>query len=402
MKIAFIVNKFPTISETFILNQITGLMDMGHQVEIFAQLPSTETKVQFDVAKYNLLNHTHYCAAIPKNKTLRRIKTLFLITMNLFRAPAKVTKALKILLFNSKEFSYPHLYSVFMFLGKKFDIIHAHFGPNGITGVLLKSAGFGSRLCVTFHGLGIRLAEEKGTHIYNKLFQMAEVVLANSKYTYDKLMTLGAKPDKTVNHPVGIDLERFTKGSVTNDRKPDSITIVSISRLVREKGLDYGIGAFSKLKQKYPDIHLIYKIIGEGPLDGELRKLIKSISLEEDILLFGPADQAEVTEHLRNANIFLLPSLTEGLGVVLLEAQAMELPIVACSVGGVPEAVISGKSAFLVPEKDVDALAEKLEYLITHPGLWSRMGIAGREYVKKNYDIKTLNQKLVKIYRSIL
>ena len=116
MKIAFIVNKFPAVSETFILNQITGLMDMGHQVEIFARFPSTDTKVHNDVDKYNLMAHTHYCAVIPKNKTVCRLKTLLLITLNFLRAPVMVAKALKILLFDSKEFSYLQLYFVFFHL----------------------------------------------------------------------------------------------------------------------------------------------------------------------------------------------------------------------------------------------------------------------------------------------
>ena len=87
MKIAFIVNKFPAVSETFILNQITGLIDMGHQVEIFARHPSADTKQHSDVDKYDLLDHTHYCDSIGKNKTMRRAKTLLLVAINFFRSP---------------------------------------------------------------------------------------------------------------------------------------------------------------------------------------------------------------------------------------------------------------------------------------------------------------------------
>ena len=92
----------------------------------------------------------------------------------------------------------------------------------------------------------------------------------------------------------------------------------------------------------------------------------------------------------------------EGQGVVLVEAQACGLPVVATKHNAFPETVCDGKSAFLVPEKDVDALAEKLEYLIIHPEIWPQMGTAGREYVQKNYDIKTLNQKLARIYQALL
>ena len=103
-----------------------------------------------------------------------------------------------------------------------------------------------------------------------------------------------------------------------------------------------------------------------------------------------------------------LPSITasngdqEGIPVVLMEAQATGLPIISTYHTGIPEVVIDGKSGFLVHEKDVDALAEKLEYLIKHPEIWPEMGRYGRKHVEEKYDIKKLNQQLVKIYQNLI
>jgi len=80
----------------------------------------------------------------------------------------------------------------------------------------------------------------------------------------------------------------------------------------------------------------------------------------------------------------------------------MGLPVISTYHSGIPEVVIDGKSGFLVPEKDVDALAEKMEFLVEHPELWSEMGRYGKEFVEKNYDIKKLNRRLVEIYQSLI
>jgi len=92
----------------------------------------------------------------------------------------------------------------------------------------------------------------------------------------------------------------------------------------------------------------------------------------------------------------------EGQGVVLVEAQASGLPVITTKHNAFLETVVDGKSAFLVPERDVDTLAERLAYLIEHPEVWPKMGRAGRKHVEANYDIGKLNDRLVEIYEKLL
>jgi colanic acid/amylovoran biosynthesis glycosyltransferase len=92
----------------------------------------------------------------------------------------------------------------------------------------------------------------------------------------------------------------------------------------------------------------------------------------------------------------------EGQGVVLLEAQAYGLPVVATHHSAFPETVADDRSGFLVPERDVDALAERIIYLLEHPEIWPKMGRAGRAHVEANYDINKLNDRLVEIYQELL
>jgi len=104
MKIAFIVYEFPKLSESFIVSQITGLLDLGHDVRIFADHDPQEPEINTDVLKYHLIDRTCYIGPVPENKAIRRLKTLLLIGPNLLKAPVRLSKALKILLARPEGF----------------------------------------------------------------------------------------------------------------------------------------------------------------------------------------------------------------------------------------------------------------------------------------------------------
>jgi colanic acid/amylovoran biosynthesis glycosyltransferase len=101
---------------------------------------------------------------------------------------------------------------------------------------------------------------------------------------------------------------------------------------------------------------------------------------------------------MRQADVFLLTSVYEWLGVVLLEAQAIGLPIVATNVGGIPEAVSAGESAILVPPSNPRAAAEALAECLRHPEKREKMGLAGRKHVEEHFDIEVLNERLERFF----
>ena len=102
------------------------------------------------------------------------------------------------------------------------------------------------------------------------------------------------------------------------------------------------------------------------------------------------------------SDIFLLPSIEEALPVVLMEAQAIGLPVIATDVGSTSQIVIDGNTGFIVPKKEPAALEDRLLYLMDHPELWDEMGRNGRNVVESRYDINVLNRKLVDIYQEVL
>lgn len=410
MRIAFLVNGFPLLSETFILNQITGLLDRGHDVDIFAHTRWHQAKVHDDVRRYNLLERTHHLNL--DNSMLRRelpgvSRTLFLIFKNLHKNPVVLWEVLKTLRSGSIQSALKRLYPIIVFLDKgPYDVIYCHFGPNGNLAVdLKKRRAFRSRIITTFHGHDISAhIVQHGRNLYDTLFAQGDLFLTISEVFKDRLIGLGCSEEKVLVHRTGVDVMRFSDAP----RSPNgtgNIRVTTIARLVEIKGVEYGIQAIGKLLTKYPGVE--YRIAGDGPLKDTLEHLIRELGVGASVTLLGWQSQEEVRELLHHTDVLLAPSVTgcdgnqEGIPVVLMEALAQGIPVVTTQHSGIPELVRDGESGFLVPERDADALAEKLAYLIEHPETWSRMGIKGRSQVEQHYNINTLNDRLVEIFQQV-
>ena len=406
MKIAFIVSEFPSLSETFILNQITGLLDLGYEVEIFSEFNPKEKKVHSDVEKYRLKDRLHYMLPIPYNKIKRILKAFFLIIKNFHKSPLKILKSLNVFEYGKAALSLRLLYSLIPFLDKNIDILHCHFGPNGIIGIYLKKIGISGKYITSFHGYDVNSYPKiMGENVYNDLFNGGDLFTANTNFTKQQILKLGCQEKKIIVHHMGINLEKF-KFFEGKKQSEETIRILTVGRLVEKKGHEYAIKAISKIVKKYNKIE--YIIAGEGSLRNELEELVEDLHIKRYVIFLGAVEQKEVLKLYQQAHIFVLPSVTasngdrEGQALVIQEAQAMGLPIVSTLHNGIPEGVLDGKSGFLVPERDVDALTEKLEYLIEHPEIWPDMGQYGRKFVEEHYDINKLNQRLVEIYQNLI
>ncbi len=404
MKIAFIVNGFPSLSETFILNQVTGLLDMGYDVEIFAQFNPNESKIHSDVEKYRLMERVHYFNP-PYSKIKRTLKAICLIAANFYKGPAKILKSLNIFKYGKEALSLNSLYRIIPFLDKNFDIIHCHFGFSGITGAYLKDIKVSGKIITTFYGYDLSSAiTDNKSIIYKNLIRKGDLFLPICDYFKRKLINLECGEEKIIIHQVGIDFQKFK--FLERKLQPEGvIKILTIARLVEKKGHIYAIKAIKKVIEKHKNIQ--YFIVGNGPLKEKLEAQVSEAGIKQYVDFAESVNQDECMSLYQEAHIFVLPSVTsdngdqEGTPVVLMEAQATGLPVISTYHSGIPEIVIDGKSGFLVPEKDVNALTEKLDYLIEHPEIRDEMGKAGRKYIEEKFDIKNLNQKLVKIYESL-
>jgi colanic acid/amylovoran biosynthesis glycosyltransferase len=404
MRIAFIVTRFPTLSETFILNQITGLLDLGHDVDIYATRRPRTAKRHPDVSAYGLGDRTYYID-MPVQKPWRVLKAIGVMATNFNRSPVRLLRTLNGLKHGKEALSLRLLYGLVPFLGREeaYDILHCQFGPNGNLGMHLREIGVKGKLITTFHGHDTRKALEDGPGAYRELFKKGDCFIAVSEYNRSSLVKLGLDAGKIVYHPVGIDPTRFRRAARQSGTPPgDRMKIVTVARLVEQKGLKYGIHAIRKLLDRCPDLDLTYTIAGGGPLRAQLEKLVNGIGLTEVVRFLGPCTRNEVAEVLAESDLFVLPSVAESFGVVLLEAQAAGLPVVATAVGGTDCAIADGQSGFLVASRDADALTERLCHLVRHPDLRSQMSQAGRALVEQRYDIRKLNSRLVHIYEAVL
>lgn len=401
MKIAVIVSTFPKLSETFILNQITGLCDRGHEVFIFSRFRPTEPISHLDVRKYDLLKKTRYFTRIPDSKRLCRIKAVGWILKSFFCRPGVVIRTLRYLLGGGSPFSYPVFFTALAVLQTRPDVIHCHYGHNGNLIRHLKLIDSSVAFITMFHGHDVRLGLEGGKDYYSPLFTTADWILANSEHTSRALLEQGANPQRIRVHPVGIELKKYPFRKTVSRSAEGPLRVLTVSRLHEDKGIEYSIRAIGHLISSYPLLSVEYRIVGDGPLEESLKQLTRDLDLSGQVHFIGALDQTGVIEQLLEADVFLLTSLHEGLGMALLEAQAVGLPIVATETDGIPEAVDPNRSAVLVTPKDIEGTAQQLYNLLMEPERRQRMGQAGRRHVERNFDVNQLNDTLVQIYEQI-
>lgn len=402
MKIAFVLPAFPVISETFILNQLTWLLDHGHQVDIFSRKRSGEDKVHEDVEKYRLLDRTYYYWDVPLDKFQRTVSAIQIIRKYGLKHPLVILRALNGFKFGNLAWTLGLLHRVGPFLND-YDILQCHFGTSGNWGIFLKDFGVKAKIVTTFHGFDIRMGLEKGGQIYRELFEKGDGFISISEYNFQSLCRLGLGQEKIFSLPIGIDLKKFPLKNQDVVRETQAqFRVVTVARLVEEKGLQYGIEAIARIKQQKPGLPLQYTIIGEGPLRRELEALVRTLNLEEVVNLPGAMEQKDIVQVLLRSHIFLFPSIAEALPVSLMEAQAVGLPVVATRVGSADQIVTEGQSGFLVPSGDAQALAERCLFLVDHQESWQDMGCRGRDIVAKRYDVNMLNARLLGLYRQLI
>ena len=401
MRIAIIASTFPKLSETFILNQITGLCNRGHEVSIFSRFKPTESLAHPDVAKYKLLEKTQYFPSIPRSKWLCRLKASGWILRSLLSRPRMAIRILRYLLKRPEGFSYPILFTALSVFQRPVDVIHVHFGHNGRLMIPLKQIEPMAGFFTMFHGHDLLIGLDNGPDYYRELFEYADLILANSDFTRNRLLEQGADPARTRIHHMGIDVNAFPFQAGVSDFTAAPARILTIGRLCEQKGIEYSIRAIGCLCSAHPDIKVEYRIIGDGPLEPALKQLVQELKLSDTVRFLGGLEQTRVIEQLGQADLFLLTSIHEWLGMVLLEAQATGIPVIASRIGGIPEAVKPEESAFLVDPAKPEEIADRLYHLLIHPELRTRMGQEGRRHVEKNFDINTLNDTLEQIYRDI-
>ena len=210
-------------------------------------------------------------------------------------------------------------------------------------------------------------------------------------------------PNKVFSIPTGVDMDRFQPGSSNMEIRKKlglqagKLVVGTVSFLRPEKGLDVLIEAMGLLKQEFSNVCCL--IVGIGQEREKLLAQIRQQHLEETVVLTGFRD--DIPELLRIMDVFVLPSLEEGMPQSLLQALAAERAIVASSVGGIPEVIINGQTGLLVPPRNPIALAQQIERLLREPEQRKAMGQAGRQVIVRHYSVESMLTKTEQLYLSL-
>ncbi len=293
----------------------------------------------------------------------------------------------------------------------RYDIVHCHTSKGGFIGRL--AARLAKVKCIIYSPHG-DIFEGYFGKIKSRFFIWLERFSA--RFT-DKIITLtksGIEPyikagigqksqfDYIYN---GVDIESLRKRKVDRIQKRqelgvenDCFLVVTAGRLVPVKGHTYLITAIAQVITEIPNIRLVF--LGDGELRGELSGQVKTLGLEEHVLFWGMRN--DVPEIISCSDLFVLPSINEGFGVVLLEAMAMKCPIVATNVGGVPEVVLDGDTGILVPPRDHVQLARGIIQLLKDNSLALQMAECGYQRLKACFDIRETVSKTEHLYKELL
>jgi len=402
----FLTGAFPTLSETFILNQITGLLARGWDVRIHAAAP-TQPLAHPDVARHRLLERTRYWPGMPRNRVWRAVAGAGLFARGIAHA-GPLLRTLDARRHGRMASSLSLLYWGSALAPRaSYDIVYCHYGWNGLYASMLREAGLLSgRIVTVFHGADLSWQlETAGRDVYRPLFERGELFLPISEHWKGRLLALGCDPRRVEVHRMGIDCA----GIPFTERRPEagrSVRLLSVCRLVEKKGIEYGLRAFAALLARGHDLR--YDIIGDGPQRPALEVLIRELGVGGRVRLRGWQAADAVRDALAGAHLALAPSVNgrdgdqEGIPVFLMEAMASGIPVVSTRHSGIPELVEDGVSGRLVAERDVEALAGALDDLLRDPGRWPAMSAAGRARVATSYEIESLNDQLARRFETLV
>lgn len=218
-----------------------------------------------------------------------------------------------------------------------------------------------------------------------------------------EISAAGALPDKVVTIYNGIEAVPYAAADRSVIRREFSIAdgaflLGVVGRLHQQKGHVYLFEALAQVRRRFPDVRLL--VVGDGRLRAELAAQTQQQNLTDNIIFTGL--RQDIPQILAGLDLFVLPSLWEGLPNVVLEAMAAGLPVVATAVGGTPELVSDDETGLLVPAQDAAALAQAIQRLVENPAMARQMGKSGRQRVRADFSIRKMVEQTEQLYELLL
>lgn len=391
MRVLVIASMFPlngtdVICTQVVLRQAMELESMGAEVYVVAPIPVVPWLLRC------LRSRWRRFAAVPNRERVRELEVIhprfvqFPRSLSLASDGRRVAEATR----RAIARYWP---------GISFDIVHAHFGlPDGVA-----ACAIGRYLAipavVTFQSTDVDVTVERSRgcrRALDKVVEDATVVIAPSPSMAVKLWRSLHCRATTIAY--GLDVEsREDRLEGSCHMSDGRLHVVSVSRLLRTKGIDIALRAIDRLSRGGTPVE--YTIVGDGPCRTELEQLSKSLSLNDVVTFVGWQDRSHVNAFLRKATVFCLPSWQETLGVAYLEAMSAGLAVIACRGVGVDGIVEHDVTGLLVPARDVGAVAGALRWSSEHASESAAIGKRAQDLVYGEYTWKSTTQALMELYQ---
>lgn len=406
-RIGIYVINFPRSSETFIVTKVLGLLDRGFDVTIFCAAKGGDwDKFQILQNRADVRQRIVYSPRRP-SKVGSAIATVKLLAEKAISQPRQLLHLLTSSWRNREQLPMPFWANISqgaLFIGHKLDILHIEFDVQGLSIVGVKPV-LGCKILLSSRG-----EHHRSTLVDNypqgmkTLFQYADGYHFISEYLHRSTLDAGLPPQlPTWLISPAIDLSLFQPVNRTggDKSKGDVFTIIAVGRLTWAKGYEFALDAIKLLKQQ--GFRFQYIVLGDGPYEDAILFAARQLGLlEADAVKFvGHVSREKVVEYYTRADVMLHAALEEGFCNAVIEAQAMEIPVVATDSGGLPENIEDGVTGFVVPRRNAKVMAEKLEQLLSDPDLRRTMGKAGRERALKLYNIEDQVESFAKLYQEL-
>ncbi len=289
MRIAIITGEFPKVSETFVLHHINGMIQLGHEVDVYAEYRSRGADFpRDDLLAADLQRRTSYID-MPSLRTGKRLLSApYRIAYCATHVPRQTLHALNPMRFGRKAVDLSQVNRLYglarMDRTRQYDVVHAHFGMVGDRYRFVKEL-WGAPLVVNFHGFDVSgWPKTQGRNCYAQLFEIASAYVVNSEHLRRRALVLGCPQDKIVKIPAAWDITNFPY-AVHRREEGAAMRVLTVARLVEKKGVEDAIAAIALVRKTYPDVH--YDVVGDGPLRSRIEALIDALDLRETVTLHG-------------------------------------------------------------------------------------------------------------------
>jgi glycosyltransferase involved in cell wall biosynthesis len=400
-RIAYLCDQYPAISHTFILREVRGLRQRGVDVETISIRQSDPAHL---LAGSDREEFARTFAVLP----IRPLR-LIVAHVGVFAAdPRRYLAALRLAAALGRSGVRGRLWQLFYLAeaGVVFSHcrrrgirhVHAEFTTPAADVAVLTAELAGERWSWSFAAHGTDIFEADARTLAEKV-RRARFVVCASDFGRSQLMALVEERHWPKIHvvPCGIDVRQFARRSPRHVACDGRFTVLAVGRLVAVKGHAVLLDAIGELRDRN-GLPVALHIVGDGPKRAALEERARAIGLTDLVTFHGRVGQDAIKRHYAAADAFCLPSFGEGVPVVLMEAMAMEVPVVASGVMGIPELVEDGKSGLLVPPGRPRALADALARLADSPELRLELGRAGRARIEAAFSLQRSLDALRAIY----